>query len=62
MTVKERVYASRIIEKADKNTAYAEVIGLSCKLCSSALSSDRVAQDSLFRMGKAEDKPNDVKG
>ena len=32
MTIKERVYASRILEKAERNAAYAKAIGLSYSL------------------------------
>lgn len=34
MTIKERVYASRVLEKAERNAEYAEAIGVSCSLVS----------------------------
>lgn len=32
MTVRERVLASRLIQKAESNESYAKQIGLSCKI------------------------------
>lgn len=32
MTVRERVLASRLIQKAESNGSYAKQIGLSCKI------------------------------
>ena len=60
MTIKERVYASRVLEKAERNAEYAEAIGVSCSLVSGTKLEKDVMHRDRISMGKTENKPSDA--
>lgn len=61
MTIKERVYASRMIEKAERNAAYAKSIGISYQLSSKVEQSTYVVQNRPLHIEKTVDKPFDAR-
>lgn len=56
MTVKERVHASRVVEKARQNTAYADRIGLSYSLATKTQLESGVMQAFLTPHTEKTDK------
>lgn len=61
MTVKERVRASRVVEKARQNTAYADRIGLSYSLATKTQLESCVMQAFLTPHTEKQIKPQNRK-
>lgn len=60
MTIKERVYASRVLEKAERNAEYAETIGVSYSLISGTQLANSIMQSGPISIDKTEGKPADA--